>query len=131
MTTALAFFVASLVARWAWVLMTWGEARAHSQMLRAVARAKHKHRSRPAPGFDVAPDIVPQASAATRVGVEPASSKAEAPPAPQILVGADAFPPQAAPTRTHVLLSPTSPGGRRAIPPTSSALAGLDRWCPQ
>lgn len=121
----------TLVARLVCLLMTWGEARAHSQMLRAVARVKHEHRSHTPGGSDVAPDI-PQASAATRAGVEPpVVVDRTAPPAPQILVGAVSPPQQAAPTRSRVLLSPRISGERRVIPPTSSALAGLQAWRPR
>lgn len=78
-------------------------------------------------GSDVAPGTAPQASAATRVGVEPAGDTVQAPPAPQALVGAAITPPLAAPTGTNSVLSPNSLGGRRSeSSPTSPALAGLD-----
>lgn len=107
MATVTVLFAASLVVRWIQLAMSWVEGRAHSELLRAVARAKHDHRLR---GLEAGPGNPGQAALRQRAcpaGVETLPDAAS----PPLLAGTDATP-----NSMSVSASPAPAGAGSAIP---------------
>lgn len=102
MTTIAVLFAGSLFFRWMFLGMTWCEDRARRQMLRELARIKHKHRSR-APGGSAQTGGARSPNIRRRLnwtGVE--HNTLAAPPVPPSLVGAGDSRIGAAPARLPI-----------------------------
>jgi hypothetical protein len=142
MTDIAALIALTLIARWGCLLMTWREARAHSQMLREMARIKHEYKqqlgrwSRTPGGSTYSPGgLTPSCSSgATGPGVEARSLEEPTPPpvppsskpAPssaktwsnQTSVGAGDSPPLRPRTHRATPQAPVGGGHTSATPPT-------------